>query len=116
MPAGTKVSGYVLLGLAAYWLYREGQPRAKPLEPPSQPRSAFAFAVNPRYLDKPIAPNGALPADPEETFPKLPYSVLLQGPPPPGRANEPTLVPWGQWPAYSQPVGPEFLAPGRRKP
>jgi hypothetical protein len=114
MAASTKLTGYLILGAAAYWLWQQQQP-TPPLKPPADPQGARSSAVNPRYRAQPLAPNGALPQDTEDAFPKLPFSVLLQGGPGPGRATEPTLNPWGQHPAYSQPVGPEFEPLGRRK-
>lgn len=122
-----KLSGWLLLGAAAVWLWQQQQPRQTPLKPPPSPADAFSSAINPRYQVLPNvtrSPNGALPASTEDAFPKLPYSTLLQGTPGPGpgrgstqiqaRHREPTLTPWGQQPAYSQPIGPAFQDKPRR--
>lgn len=122
-----KLTGYVLLGAAAFWLYQQGQPsKAGAFKPPASPADAWSGAVNPRYRLPNVtsSPNGALPADTETAFPALPYSSILQGTPGPGpgpqsthlkaRGQEPTLIPWGQQPAYSQPIGPAFQGRPRK--
>lgn len=122
-----KLTGYVLLGAAAFWLYQQGKPStAGAFKPAASPVDAWTGAVNPRYRLPNVtsSPNGALPADTESAFPALPYSSTLQGTPGPGpgrgsthtqaRALEPSLKPWGQQPAYSQPIGPAFQNKPRR--
>lgn len=122
-----KLTGYVLLGAAAWWLWQQAQPQqGGAFKPPASPVDAWSAAVNPRYRLPNVtsAPNGSLPADTEQSFPALPYSRVLQGSPGPGpgpqsthlkaRGQEPTLVPWGQQPAYSQPIGPAFQNKRRR--